>query len=41
MNICETYMREYQVLPLRTHPNMNNKGYSNYVLVGIKTSMLN
>ena len=34
--IQETYFREYQVLHLRTHPNMNNKGYSNYVLTGIK-----
>ena len=34
--VCETYTREYQVLPLRTHPMMNNKGYSNYILTGIK-----
>ena len=37
LNIIETFFREYQVLPLRTHPMMNMKGYSNYVLTGIKT----
>jgi len=36
MKIHETIVREFQVLPLRTHPNMNNKGYSGYVLTGIK-----
>lgn len=34
--IQETYTREYQVLPLRTHPNMNNKGFSGYVYTAIK-----
>lgn len=34
--IHETILREYQVLPLRTHPQMNNKGYSGYVLTAIK-----
>lgn len=34
--IHETILREYQVLPKRTHPMMNNKGYSNYVLTCIK-----
>lgn len=29
-------MREYQVLPLRTHPMMNSKGYSGYVFTAIK-----
>ena len=38
LSINETYMREYQILPLRTHPNMNNKGFSNYVLIGTKTA---
>ena len=36
IKIHETIVREFQVLPLRTHPNMNNKGYSGYVLTGIK-----
>ncbi len=36
ISINETYLREYQILPLRTHPMMNNKGFSNYVLVGYK-----
>jgi hypothetical protein len=34
--IHETLLREYQVLPLRTHPQMNNKGYSGYILTAIK-----
>lgn len=36
IRIHETISREYQVLPLRTHPMMNNKGYSGYVLTSIK-----
>ena len=35
--IIETITREYQILELRTHPMMNNKGYSGYVYVGYKT----
>ena len=35
--IIETVTREYQVLPLRTHPMMNHKGFSGYVLVSFKT----
>ena len=35
--IIETITREYQVLPLRTHPTMNHKGYSGYVLTSYKT----
>lgn len=34
--IHETFLREYQVLPLRTHPNMNVKGYSGYVFSAVK-----
>ena len=34
--IIETITREYQILELRTHPMMNNKGYSGYVLVSYK-----
>jgi tRNA (adenine-N(1)-)-methyltransferase non-catalytic subunit len=34
--IHETFLREFQVLPMRTHPMMNNKGFSGYVLTGIK-----
>jgi tRNA (adenine-N(1)-)-methyltransferase non-catalytic subunit len=34
--IHETFLREYQVLPLRTHPEMNVKGYSGYVFSAIK-----
>ena len=34
--IIETITREYQILELRTHPMMNNKGYSGYVYTGYK-----
>jgi len=34
--IIETITREYQILELRTHPMMNNKGYSGYVYIGYK-----
>jgi len=34
--IHETHLREYQVLPLRTHPMMNSKGFSGYVFTAIK-----
>jgi hypothetical protein len=36
IKIHETITREYQVLPLRTHPTMSNKGYSGFVLTAIK-----
>jgi hypothetical protein len=36
IKIHETITREYQVLTLRTHPTMNNKGFSGYVLTAIK-----
>jgi tRNA (adenine-N(1)-)-methyltransferase non-catalytic subunit len=36
IRIHETIAREYQVLPLRTHPMMNNRGFSGYVLTAIK-----
>lgn len=34
--IIETISREYQILELRTHPMMNNKGFSGYVYIGYK-----
>ena len=37
--IIETISREYQILELRTHPMMNNKGYSGYVYVGYKAAI--
>lgn len=37
--IIETITREYQILELRTHPMMNNKGYSGYVYVGYKADI--
>jgi len=36
IKIHETITREFQKLPLRTNPQMNNKGYSGYVLTAIK-----
>jgi tRNA (adenine58-N1)-methyltransferase non-catalytic subunit len=38
VRIHETYLREYQVLSQRTHPMMNNKGFSGYVLSAIKVN---
>jgi tRNA (adenine-N(1)-)-methyltransferase non-catalytic subunit len=38
--IIETITREYQILELRTHPMINNKGYSGYVLVSYKAAPL-
>lgn len=38
VRIHETYLREYQVLSMRTHPNMNNKGFSGYVLTALKVN---
>jgi len=35
--IIETITREYQILELRTHPMMNNKGFSGYVYIGYKS----
>ena len=37
--IIETITREYQILELRTHPMMNNKGYSGYVYAGYKAAL--
>jgi len=37
LDISETWMREYQVLPNRTHPLNQISGASGYLLVGIKT----
>ena len=39
--IIETITREYQILELRTHPMMNNKGFSGYVYVGYKADIEN
>jgi len=36
LDLSETWMREYQVLPARTHPVMRMNGASGYVLTGIK-----
>ena len=37
--IIETITREYQILELRTHPMMNNKGYSGYIYIGYKAAL--
>ena len=39
--IIETITREYQILELRTHPMMNNKGFSGYVYIGYKADIEN
>jgi tRNA (adenine-N(1)-)-methyltransferase non-catalytic subunit len=36
MCISETWMREYQVLPGRTHPNMHMTSASGFLLTGCK-----
>ena len=36
VQLTETWMREIQVLPLRTHPTMNMHGHSGYILRGIR-----
>jgi len=38
MRISETLMRDYQVLPLRTHPEMKTSATSGFILSGIKIS---
>lgn len=37
VELSETWMREYQVLPKRTHPLMRTSASSGYLLSGIKT----
>ncbi|KAF0974766.1 hypothetical protein FDP41_006240 [Naegleria fowleri] len=37
VQLTETWMREYQVLPKRTHPMMTTSSSSGYILSGIKT----
>lgn len=36
LELGETWMREYQVLPQRTHPTMRMNAASGYILSGIK-----
>jgi len=36
IRIEELWMREYQVLPMRTHPEMSMDGTSGFVLSAIK-----
>lgn len=36
LNLSETWLREHQVLPLRTHPVMRMRAASGYILSGIK-----
>jgi tRNA (adenine-N(1)-)-methyltransferase non-catalytic subunit len=36
LRLSDTWMREYQVLPGRTHPNMNMSQSGGYILTGIK-----
>ncbi len=36
MTLSETWMRQYQVLPKRTHPLMSMSGSGGFILVGYK-----
>jgi len=36
LRLCDTWMREYQVLPGRTHPNMNMSQNGGFILTGVK-----
>lgn len=36
MELQESWLREYQVLPGRTHPTMQTSGSGGYILSGIK-----
>ena len=36
IRVEELWMREYQVLPLRSHPKMNMDGASGYLLSAVK-----
>ncbi|KAG0458974.1 hypothetical protein HPP92_022102 [Vanilla planifolia] len=36
LQISEPWLREYQVLPSRTHPHMQTSGFGGYILSGIK-----
>lgn len=38
LNISETWLRRFQVLPDRTRPEMNMSGYGGYILSGTKAS---
>nr|XP_006819505.1 PREDICTED: tRNA (adenine(58)-N(1))-methyltransferase non-catalytic subunit TRM6-like [Saccoglossus kowalevskii] len=38
VKITESWLREYQVLPMRTHPLMNMSGTGGYILTGIKVN---
>lgn len=38
VNLRETVLREYQVLPSRTHPRMNGAAASGFVLSGIRVA---
>merc|ERR1712094_81554 len=39
LQLAETWLREYQVLPERTHPVMSTSAASGYVLSGIKVQV--
>lgn len=38
LQLHESWWREYQVLPGRTHPEMSTSGTGGYILSGIKVS---
>jgi len=39
LRLTETWFREYQVLPNRTHPSINMSNYSGYLLTGTTTNL--
>lgn len=39
LNLSESWLRKYQVLPDRTRPEMNASGYGGYLLSGIKVQI--
>lgn len=38
LRLTDTWMREYQILPNRTHPNMNMSQNGGFILTGVKLS---
>jgi len=38
LKLSETWLREYQVLPMRTHPTMQMNGNSGFILTGTKVT---
>ena len=41
LRLSDTWMREYQILPNRTHPNMNMSQNGGFILTGVKLCPIN